>query len=186
MKKLLFTILCGMTALSFLPIQAHAQINTNGEGDTYVGIEEMTIVEEKTPQDNQIFENVEVMPQFPEIKNPDGTLLRGMDALQNFIINNLHYPAIAEENGIEGRVVSQFIVEKDGKIVDIKVAKTSYTWTNATIREKLEKEQRERMESSLEKEAVRLIKSMPAWYPGLQKGKPVRVRFTLPLSFKLQ
>jgi len=80
---------------------------------------------------------------------------------------NIKYPAIARENGISGKVICTFVVNKDGSIVDVEVVRSSG-------------------ESSLDKEAVRVIKSMPKWSPGEQRNKPVRARFNLPVSFKLQ
>ncbi|HRR62720.1 MAG TPA: energy transducer TonB, partial [Paludibacteraceae bacterium] len=79
---------------------------------------------------------------------------------------NIRYPVIAQENGIQGRVICQFVVNTDGSIVDIQVVRGVHP--------------------SLDEEAVRVIKSMPKWVPGKQRGKPVRVRFTLPINFKLQ
>ncbi len=96
------------------------------------------------------------MPQFPG----------GEQALFKFLNENIKYPVIAQENGIQGRVICQFVVNTDGSIVDIQVVRG--------------------VDPSLDKEAVRVIQSMPKWIPGKQRGKPVRVRFTLPINFKLQ
>ncbi|HON01529.1 MAG TPA: energy transducer TonB [Paludibacteraceae bacterium] len=103
-----------------------------------------------------IFQVVETMPQFPG----------GEQALFKFLNENIKYPVIAQENGIQGRVICQFVVNTDGSIVDIQVVRG--------------------VDPSLDKEAVRVIQSMPKWIPGKQRGKPVRVRFTLPINFKLQ
>ena len=78
---------------------------------------------------------------------------------------NLRYPADAVKDGIQGRVILTFIVEKDGRLTDIKLAKS--------------------VSPSLDKEAVRIVKSMPRWNPGMQDGKKVRAKYTLPISFKL-
>ncbi|HQG67810.1 MAG TPA: energy transducer TonB, partial [Paludibacteraceae bacterium] len=102
-----------------------------------------------------IFQVVETMPQFPG----------GEQALFKFLNENIKYPVIAQENGIQGRVICQFVVNTDGSIVDIQVVRG--------------------VDPSLDKEAVRVIQSMPKWIPGKQRGKPVRVRFTLPINFKL-
>jgi len=103
-----------------------------------------------------IFQVVETMPQFP-----------GGEQAPEFRFNeNIKYPVIAQENGIQGRVICQFVVNTDGSIVDIQVVRG--------------------VDPSLDKEAVRVIQSMPKWIPGKQRGKPVRVRFTLPINFKLQ
>ncbi len=107
-------------------------------------------------EDSMVHIVVEKMPEFPG----------GAAAMNNFIVSNLRYPLLAQENGIEGRVICQFVVNTDGSIVDIKVARG--------------------VEASLEAEAVRLVKSMPKWTPGRHGGKVVRCRYTLPIRFKLQ
>jgi len=79
---------------------------------------------------------------------------------------NIKYPVIAAETGVQGRVIVQFVVEKDGSITDVVVVKS--------------------VDPSLDKEATRVIKNMPHWIPGRQNGSPVRVRFTVPVTFTLQ
>lgn len=107
-------------------------------------------------EDNVVFQVVETMPSFP-----------GGDAsLFKFLGENVKYPVIAQENGIQGRVICQFVVNKDGSIVDVEVVRP--------------------VDPSLDKEAIRVIKSMPKWSPGKQRGKSVRVKYTLPVNFKLQ
>jgi protein TonB len=109
----------------------------------------------ETPkQDNQVFMIVEQMPQFP-----DGDVAVYLSA-------HIKYPVVAQENGIQGRVICQFVVNQDGSIVDVVVVRG--------------------VDPSLDKEAVRVIQGMPKWTPGKQGGKPVRVKFTLPVNFKLQ
>ena len=115
---------------------------------------EEEIVELLEENENDIFIIVETMPEFPG----------GQQAMMKFIAENVQYPANAMEKG--GRVVCQFVVEKDGHIGDIQVVRTSG-------------------DASLDKEAVRVIGTMPKWKPGIQLGKPVRVTFTLPINFKL-
>ena len=83
-----------------------------------------------------------------------------------YLATNLHYPLVCEENGIQGRVVVAFIVEKDGSVSNVKVVRS--------------------VDPALDKEAMRLAKSMPKWTPGKLKGEPVRVKYTMPISFKLQ
>lgn len=100
-------------------------------------------------------EFIETMPEFPG----------GVDAMMRFLGNELVYPKDARRKGIEGRVVLQFIVNADGSIINIEVIKSVY--------------------ESLDKEAVRAVSQMPKWKPGTQQGKPVFVKFTLPLVFKL-
>ena len=112
---------------------------------------------EEEEEEEVIFVVVESMPEFPG----------GQQALFKYLGDNVKYPVIAQENGIQGRVICQFVVNKDGSIVDIEVVRSGG-------------------DPSLDKEAVRVIKSMPKWKPGKQRGKPVRVKFTLPVNFKLQ
>jgi len=99
---------------------------------------------------------VETMPSFPG----------GDAALFKFLNDNIKYPVIAQENGIQGRVICQFVVNRDGSIVDVEVVRS--------------------VDPSLDKEAVRVIKAMPRWAPGKQRGKAVRVKYTLPVNFRLQ
>jgi protein TonB len=111
------------------------------------------IVEE---EDNVVFQVVETMPSFPG----------GDAALFKFLNDNIKYPVIAQENGIQGRVICQFVVNRDGSIVDVEVVRS--------------------VDPSLDKEAIRVIKAMPNWAPGKQRGKAVRVKYTLPVNFRLQ
>ena len=111
------------------------------------------VVEEAT---EEIFVVVEQQPEFPN----------GMAALMKFLGDNIKYPVIAQENGIQGRVITNFVVERDGSISDVQIVRGQ--------------------DPSLDKEAIRVIKTMPKWKPGQQRGKPVRVRFTLPVVFRLQ
>ena len=111
-------------------------------------------VEEEATE--EIFVVVEKQPEFPG----------GTTALMKFLGDNIKYPVIAQENGIQGRVITNFVVERDGSISDVQVVRGQ--------------------DPSLDKEAVRVIKTMPKWAPGQQRGKPVRVRFTLPVVFRLQ
>ncbi|MCR5050958.1 MAG: TonB family protein [Paludibacteraceae bacterium] len=115
------------------------------------------IPDEPDEPDDVIFKVVESMPEFPG----------GQQALFRYLSENVKYPVIAQENGIQGKVVCQFVVNKDGSIVDIEVVRSSG-------------------DSSLDKEAVRVIKTMPKWKPGKQRGKAVRVKYTVPVNFKLQ
>ena len=85
--------------------------------------------------------------------------------VQKWISKNVKYPVLAMENGIQGKVYIQFVIEKDGSITDVKVVRG--------------------VDASLDKEAVRVVKAMPKWKPGKQRGKPVRVSYTLPINFQL-
>jgi protein TonB len=114
------------------------------------------VVEEEEEDTNQIFTVVEKAPLFPG----------GETEMMKYISSKIKYPVIAAENGIQGRVICSFIVNKDGKIVDAVVLRG--------------------VDSTLDKEALRVINSMPAWSPGEQRGKPVRVKYTLPVLFRLQ
>ena len=133
------------------------------DGNDEVGGEVLKIKEEiaapappRPVEENKIHEIVEQMPSFPG----------GMGALMSWLGQNIKYPVTAAETGVQGRVIVQFVVEKDGSITDVKIAKS--------------------VDPSLDKEAARVIKSMPHWIPGRQNGSPVRVRYTVPVTFKLQ
>ena len=114
-------------------------------------------VEEEEPEEQTIFEVVEQMPEFPN---------GGMAGLMQYLSKNIKYPTIAQENGTQGRVTVQFVVNRDGSIVDAKVLRG--------------------VDPYLDKEAIRVISSMPKWNPGMQRGKAVRVKYTVPDTFRLQ
>ena len=134
------------------------------EGNDEVGGEVLKAKEEiaapeppkEKVEENKVFDVVEQMPSFPG----------GMGALMSWLSQNIKYPVIAAENGVQGRVIVQFVVEKDGSITDVKVAKS--------------------VDPSLDKEAARVVSSMPKWTPGKQNGSAVRVKYTVPVTFKLQ
>lgn len=120
---------------------------------------EEVIVEEKKPEpvdDNQVFTVVEQKPQFPG----------GDAALLKWVSDHIRYPAMAQENNIQGRVVVQFVVTKTGKVGEVKVLRSK--------------------DPDLDKEAVRVVKSLPAFVPGKMNGHAVNVWYTLPVTFKLQ
>ncbi|WNJ18144.1 energy transducer TonB [Pontibacter sp. G13] len=110
---------------------------------------------ESLSEESQIYEIVEEPAEFPG----------GMSAMIGFIQENLQYPPDARRMGIEGKVYLSFIVEKDGSLSDVKVLRSVC--------------------ESIDTESIRLVKSMPRWKPGTQRGKRVRVKFVLPLGFKL-
>ena len=114
-------------------------------------------VEEEEVEEQEIFEVVEQMPEFPN---------GGMAGLMQYLSKNIKYPTIAQENGTQGRVTVQFVVNADGSIVDAKVIRG--------------------VDPYLDKEALRVINSMPKWKPGMQRGKAVRVKYTVPVMFRLQ
>ena len=105
---------------------------------------------------NKVFDVVEEMPHFPG----------GAAALQAFLSSNTKYPVVAQENGVQGRVIVSFVVERDGSITDVKVVRS--------------------VDPSLDREASRVVKSMPRWSPGKQNGSTVRVKYTVPVVFRLQ
>ena len=125
-------------------------------------------------------DSLEQMPRFGEytyqqfIPDPNtpkkGTYVMrtesGDKGLMAFLRNNIKYPEVAEENGIQGRVVTTFVIEADGSITDVNVLKS--------------------VDPSLDKEALRVVKSMPKWISGMQNGKPARAKFTLPITFGLK
>ena len=112
--------------------------------------------ESPTTKDQKVFDVVEQMPSYPG----------GPNALFAYLSTIIHYPEDAEENGAQGRVIVTFVVENDGSISEVKVAKSVFP--------------------SLDKEAVRVVSSMPRWNPGKQNGKAVRVKYTVPVTFRLE
>ena len=104
----------------------------------------------------KIFDVVEEMPSFPG----------GNGALMSYLASNIKYPVVAQENGVQGRVIVSFVVERDGSISDVRVARS--------------------VDPSLDREAQRVVKSMPRWKPGKQNGSAVRVKYTVPVVFRLQ
>ncbi len=107
-------------------------------------------------EEQQIFQVVENMPEFPG----------GRGALMKYLATNIKYPPYAKEAGIQGRVFINFVVERDGSITAVKVLRG--------------------IGGGCDEEAVRVVKNMPKWQPGMQRGKPVRVSFNLPVKFTLQ
>jgi protein TonB len=136
---------------------------TNSEGTTNINnisehINEV-VVEDKKPVEEkpaEIFKSVEQMPQFPG----------GDEALIKYLSSHINYPPMAAENNIQGRVVVAFVVDKTGKVGEVNVVRS--------------------VDKDLDREAVRVCKSLPKFVPGRQNGQPVSVWFTLPVTFKLQ
>ncbi|NPA36411.1 MAG: energy transducer TonB [Chlorobi bacterium] len=112
--------------------------------------------DEEEEEDAPVFFIVEEMPEFPG----------GETALHQYIAKSIKYPVIAQENGIQGRVYVSFVINAKGEVTDIKIARG--------------------VDPALDKEAIRVIKNMPKWKPGKQRGKPVKVSFTVPINFVLQ
>ena len=107
-------------------------------------------------EETKIFTVVEQMPMFPG----------GDAALMGYLRDNIHYPTVAAENGVQGRVVVGFVVERDGSITDVNILRS--------------------VDPSLDREAMRVVKSMPRWTPGKQNGSAVRVKYQVPVTFRLQ
>lgn len=126
------------------------------EGGEVLKAKEVIAQPEPAVEETKVFDVVEVMPQFPG----------GPSALFEYLSKNIKYPVVAEENGVQGRVIVTFVVERDGSITDVQVVKS--------------------VDPSLDKEAKRVVSSMPNWIPGKQNGSAVRVKYTVPVTFKLQ
>ena len=107
-------------------------------------------------RENRIYDVVENPPSFPG----------GQAACMQWLSSHMQYPPVAEENNIQGRVVVSFVVEKDGSLSNVEVARD--------------------VDPALDKEAVRLVRAMPKWNPGTQNDTPVRVKYNFPIIFKLQ
>ena len=118
------------------------------------------VVEKKEEKPKEVKEEihtlVEQMPQFPG----------GDAALMKYLSSHINYPPMAAENNVQGKVILQFVVEKDGRVGEVKIARS--------------------VDKDLDKEAIRVVKSLPKFTPGRQNGYPVRVWYTLPVNFKLQ
>ncbi len=112
--------------------------------------------EPKPEVENKVFDVVEQMPSFPG----------GAAALMQYLSSSIKYPVVAQENGVQGRVVISFVVERDGSITDVQVARS--------------------VDPSLDREAQRVVRSMPKWIPGKQNGQAVRVKYNVPVAFRLQ
>ena len=132
-------------------------IQASDETDKAVEVKYVPVeVEEEEVEEQQIFQVVEEMPEFPG----------GMAECMKWLSKNMKYPTISQENGVQGRVIVQFVVNRDGSIVDAVVARG--------------------VDPYLDKEALRVVGLMPKWKPGKQRGKEVRVKYTLPVMFRLQ
>lgn len=132
--------------------------NDESGGTVLKAVEEIATPEppKQEAEQNKVFDVVEQQPQFPG----------GMGALNQWLGSNIKYPAMAAENGIEGRVIVQFVVERDGSVSGVHVVRG--------------------VDSSLDKEATRVVAQMPKWIPGKQNGSAVRVKYTVPVTFRLQ
>lgn len=142
---------------SKLSIAVFDVFNGSEEGEV-LKAKQMLVTEPVKPkeEENTVFEYVEQMPSFPG----------GDAALMRYLSKNIKYPPLAEENGIQGRVICSFVVERDGSVSDIRIKRS--------------------VDPSLDKEAMRVVSAMPKWIPGRQNGQMVRVKYTLPVTFRLQ
>ena len=130
--------------------------NDDANGEVLKAKEVIAQPEPPKVEETKVFDVVEQMPSFPG----------GPTALMTYLSQNTKYPVVAQENGVQGRVVVSFVVERDGSITDVRVVRS--------------------VDPSLDKEATRVVKSMPNWIPGKQNGSTVRVKYNVPVSFKLQ
>ena len=130
--------------------------NDEAGGTVLKAVEEIAAPEppKHEEEQNKIFEVVEQQPQFPG------------GSVNGWLADHIKYPVVAAENGLSGRVVVQFVVERDGSVSQVRVVRG--------------------VDPSLDKEAQRVISSMPKWIPGKQNGQAVRSRFTVPVTFRLQ
>jgi len=139
-------------------------VDVDEDIDLDVEADDETVVDEYVPpqeedediKEDEIFTVVESMPEFPG----------GMGALMKYLAENIKYPPLAKESGIQGRVFINFVVEPDGSISNVKVLRG--------------------IGGGCDEEAVRVVEAMPKWKPGMQRGKPVRVSYNLPVKFTLQ
>ena len=135
-----------------------ANVIGNDESADVLRSKTLLVTEPVKPKEEEstVFEYVEQMPSFPG----------GDAALMRYLSKNIKYPPLAEENGIQGRVICSFVVERDGSVSDIRIKRS--------------------VDPSLDKEAMRVVSAMPKWIPGRQNGQMVRVKYTLPVTFRLQ
>ena len=130
-------------------------MDTEMDDETMVDFSDITVDDEQRDT-GEIFMIVEEMPEFPG----------GQEALQRYLASSIKYPVIAQENGIQGRVYIQFVINSKGEV------------TNATVLRGVD--------PSLDREALRVVEAMPKWKPGRQRNRPVRVSYTVPINFVLQ
>jgi periplasmic protein TonB len=130
--------------------------DTEADEETVIDVAPVIQTEEEEEEEAQVFFIVEEMPEFPG----------GELALRKFIAQSIKYPVIAQENGIQGKVYVNFVVDKDGSVISAKIARG--------------------VDPSIDKEALRVVNSLPKWKPGKQRGKAVKVSYTVPINFVLQ
>ena len=141
-------------------VEENVEINVEATQETvieeYIPYTPVIEEEEDVVDEKQIFVVVESMPTYPG----------GQAELMRYLHSQIKYPALAKESGISGRVFVSFVIERDGSVTDITILRG--------------------IGGGCDEEAIRVVKSMPKWNPGTQRGQPVRVRFNLPIKFTLQ
>lgn len=125
------------------------------EADQETEVAIVEMAEEEEEEEEQVFMIVENMPEFPG----------GEFALRKHIAEHVKYPEIAKENGLQGKVFVAFVINQKGEIENVKIARG--------------------VDPALDKEAIRVVQGLPKWKPGSQRGKPVRVSYTVPINFQL-
>ena len=125
------------------------------EADQDTEVAIVEMAEEEEEEEAEVFFIVENMPEFPG----------GELAMRKYLTEHTQYPEIAKENGLSGKVFVQFVINQKGEIENVKIARG--------------------VDPALDKEAIRVVQSLPKWKPGSQRGKPVRVSFTVPINFQL-
>ncbi len=146
-----------------IKVEEQSQLMISDEQvETTVNKEAVEVVEQKQEEvepeqkEEEVFVVVEEMPEFPG----------GVVALRTYLAQAVKYPVIAQENGIQGKVYVNFVVNKDGSVSNAKIARG--------------------VDPSLDAEALRVVSTLPKWKPGKQRGAPVRVSYTVPINFQLQ
>lgn len=143
-------------------VEIEDDIEIDAEADQETFIQDYTptfnteIAEEEIIEEEEIFVVVETMPSFPG----------GMNKLMEYLQTNLHYPQLAKDLGIQGRVFVTFVIEKDGSVTDTRILRG--------------------IGGGCDEEAVKVVNNMPKWIPGSQRNRPVRVQFNLPINFTLK
>jgi protein TonB len=137
-------------------VEDDIEIDVEADQETIMQDFVPVVEEEEQVQEMEIFQVVETMPSFPG----------GDAARMKFLQENITYPQMARESGIQGIVYATFVVEPNGSVSDVRIMRG--------------------IGGGCDEEAIRVIKSMPKWNPGMQRGKPVRVQFTMPIKFTLQ
>ncbi len=154
-KELLFTATAAI-ALLLAGCNANTKAETTAPGESEITTETVTTPSAPDQTESPVLEAAEIMPEFPG----------GTKALLDSIAKNLKYPPKAIDSRTEGRVILQFVIDKQGKVTDVQVMRG--------------------VTPELDQAAIDVVRSLPDWKPGMQDGKPVNVKYTMPIVFKLQ